>query len=80
MAKKNTSGNGSIDKPVSTLSNKEVSNNDNGKPEIAGKVLSIQQKHLTKEELLKALRLMLLARGIDTKSMNLLRQGKPFSI
>ncbi|MDP2303740.1 MAG: thiamine pyrophosphate-dependent enzyme [Ignavibacteria bacterium] len=33
---------------------------------------------LSKEELLKAYRFMLLARQIDTKAMNLLRQGKTF--
>ncbi|MHB1686297.1 MAG: alpha-ketoacid dehydrogenase subunit alpha/beta [Ignavibacteriaceae bacterium] len=78
MAKKNSSQNGSIEKPMSTLSNKEISNSNNGKSDISGKTLAGQFKSLTKEELLKALRLMLVARGIDTKAMNLLRQGKTY--
>ncbi|MHB8581138.1 MAG: alpha-ketoacid dehydrogenase subunit alpha/beta [Ignavibacteriaceae bacterium] len=78
MAKKNTSRNGSIDKPVSTFSDKEISNYDNEKPEESENIFSMQNKNLTKEELLKALRMMHLARGIDIKSMNLLRQGKTY--
>lgn len=37
-----------------------------------------KKQDISKEELLKALKWMLLARGIDTKAMNLLRQGKTF--
>lgn len=39
---------------------------------------SEHKENLSRDELLRALRLMLLSRNIDTKAMNLLRQGKTF--
>ncbi|HUX60349.1 MAG TPA: dehydrogenase E1 component subunit alpha/beta [Ignavibacteriaceae bacterium] len=78
MAKKNTSRNGSIDKPVSTLNLVKSSQPNNDKIDVAETSPKTRQKSLSKDELLKALRLMLLSRGIDTKAMNLLRQGKTF--
>lgn len=42
------------------------------------KSLRVGKKDFTKEELLKILKLMLTTRAIDTKAMNLLRQGKTF--
>jgi 2-oxoisovalerate dehydrogenase E1 component len=47
----------------------EYSVKNNGKIDKAG---------LSDEELLNALRIMLISRGIDTKAMNLLKQGKTF--
>ncbi len=49
----------------------------NGKSNSQGK-LKLSDTGLNKDQIVKILRTMLLARGIDNKAMNLLRQGKTF--
>ena len=56
---------------------KNTSANKNNKSAVS-KNLSGKSAELTKEHLLKILKSMLVARTIDTKAMNLLRQGKSF--
>ncbi len=77
MAKRNSSKNDAVENPTkgrktkkgnSNNTNGKSSNSNNGKLEIK----------LNKDEKIKALKLMLLARNIDNKAMNLLRQGKTF--
>ena len=70
MPKKQSSRNDVIEKNSSSASS------GNGKDGKAGK--SNPTLNLSKERLLEILRLMIKARTIDNKSMNLLRQGKTF--
>ncbi len=77
MAKKNSSKNDTLVKH-SKEKNSEKENKNNGKSNGHTDNLSKKPKSLGKEDLLKALRIMLLARNIDNKAMNLLRQGRTF--
>lgn len=61
---------------MKSKANVDGENRKNGKNNINTK--SDKTIQLSKEEALKALRLMLLGRTIDIKAMNLLRQGKTF--
>src|SRR3989339_905730 len=70
MPKKQSSRNDVIEKNSSSASS------GNGKDGKAGK--SNPTMNLSKERLLEILRLMIKARTIDNKAMNLLRQGKTF--
>ena len=74
MAKKNISNNSIIDKnrPLQNTIDREV--NGNGK---SGMDQSMAEQ-LDNEKLIYALSIMLKARQIDNKAMNLLRQGKTF--
>ena len=78
MAKK-TSG-----KSTSTTRNKRNksgsgdNNRSNGKNNSNVRTGMGKSLQLSKDEAIKALRLMLLGRSIDNKAMNLLRQGKTF--
>jgi 2-oxoisovalerate dehydrogenase E1 component len=77
MAKRTSDKNETIEKRKrkSELTEEDRSNGKN-KNKIHSK--SDKSIKLSKEEALKALRLMLLGRSIDNKAMNLLRQGKTF--
>ncbi len=77
MAKKNSSKNGSVEKPILYFNKNDRSGNGNGKSESI-KNDSVKYYSLSKEDLLKSLRIMQLSREIDNKAMNLLRQGKTF--
>ena len=59
----------------SVVEEKNISNKKNGKAP-TGKIDSFGG--MTKDELMNILRLMSLSRQMDTKIMNLLRQGKVF--
>src|SRR5574338_885160 len=78
MAKKNPN------KIDTTTKNKSVNselNDDNHLNRQNGNNLSTKpgnSSQISKEEALKALRLMLVGRSIDNKAMNLLKQGKTF--
>ncbi len=77
MAKRNSSKNETAEKVNKRKTkNKSVSKSNNKSTKSNSK--SSNNVGLKKEELLKVLRLMLLARNIDNKAMNLLRQGKTF--
>jgi 2-oxoisovalerate dehydrogenase E1 component len=71
MPKKNSAKNGAAEK----MDKKHTHNNGNGRN---GAIKNSSTLNLSKEEKISALRNMLLARAIDIKSMNLLRQGKTF--
>ena len=70
MAKKTNSKNEIMEKDQKKISSKEE--NRNGKEPKHG------SKNFDKKELIKVLELMIKARSIDTKAMNLLKQGKTF--
>ncbi len=79
MAKRNSSKNNTIDKNVKNGKSKNSgTNNRNGKGSPGSSKNTDKDFKLKKEELVKALRIMQLARSIDNKAMNLLRQGKTF--
>ena len=68
MAKEIKSTNVTIEKAVTKpLKQKGTSNKKN--------ISFLKSTGLTKQQILDSLRLMLLARGIDNKAMNLLKQG-----
>ncbi len=75
MPKKNSSKNEIVYEPLKVINSNEGSN---GKSAVHSEEESEEQINLNKELLLKALKLMLTARSIDSKAMNLLRQGKTF--
>lgn len=71
MAKEIKSANVSIEKAVKEpLKQKGTLNKKN--------ISMLKSTGLNKQEILGSLRLMVLARGIDTKAMNLLKQGRTF--
>ncbi len=78
MAKKNPSKNETIVKHSKENNKEKFSENNNGKSQLKNNETSAKPKNLSKQDLIKVLRLMLLARNIDNKAMNLLRQGKTF--
>ncbi len=77
MAKKNSSKNDTLVKR-SKDKNFDKENKNNGKSNGHKESFSKKPKSLGKVELVKALRIMLMARSIDNKAMNLLRQGRTF--
>ena len=79
MAKRNSSKNEAINNSTKSKRAKSgSSNNRNGRAAHAKKNKEKLTLNLSKEESLKILRHMLTGRAIDTKAMNLLRQGKTF--
>ncbi len=77
MAKRNSAKSGTIEK--TKLKTDHISNDEsgrNGNDAIESK--NGKTKSLSKEESLKALRIMYTARSVDNKAMRLLRQGKTF--
>ncbi len=79
MAKRNSSKNETIVKTGKKGKvNDHLSDSNNGKAKAAEQKEAGSKKELGSDELLKALRLMILARSIDNKAMRLLRQGKTF--
>ena len=72
MAKKQNSKNEVVEKNKKKLSSKK--NNSNGRDEN----LAVTKTKLDKKKLLDVLHLMIKARTIDNKAMNLLKQGKTF--
>ncbi len=75
MPKKNSSKNETIYQPLKVINADEGSN---GKSKVYTEEERLEPIQLNKEFLLKALKVMLTARYIDNKAMNLLRQGKTF--
>jgi len=73
MARKIQVENDKIDLKKNNLSDNGNLNSTDSKEE-----LDQLNENLSRKDLLRALRLMLLSRNIDTKAMNLLRQGKTF--
>ena len=78
MAKKYPSKNETIVKNLKENNREKSGENNNGKSNRHVNELTKKPKSLSKDELIKALRIMLLSRNIDNKAMNLLRQGKTF--
>ena len=76
MAKRNLPKNNSAEKTLKNKTHKTDSNN--GKENSSNKDKSLAKNQFSKDEYLKVLRLMYLARSIDNKALNLLRQGKTF--
>ncbi len=76
MAKRNSPKNNSTQKTLSDKKN--IANNGNGKAKAIENKNDVVKDGFGKNELLKVLRMMLLARSIDNKALNLLRQGKTF--
>lgn len=75
MAKRYSSKNNTADKP---LTESKISERHNGKSTDHHHIEDSKPVEPDKEFLIKALKIMLLARTIDNKAMNLLRQGKTF--
>ena len=78
MAKRTSNKNDSATKKRSKKSNAGKENRSNGQSGNGVDTKSAKKPQISKDEALKALRLMLLGRTIDNKAMNLLRQGKTF--
>ena len=78
MAKRTSNKSNTHTKNRTKKSDAAAENRSNGKNENDIYTKPGKSVQLSKEEALKALRLMLLGRTIDTKAMNLLRQGKTF--
>ncbi len=78
MAKRTSNKNDSATKSRTKKSNSDKDNRSNGQGGNGVDPGSAKSAQISKEEALKALRLMLLGRTIDNKAMNLLRQGRTF--
>ena len=78
MAKRNSNKNDSATKKRTSKSSSGNENHSNGNGKDNVKTGSAKSTQISKEEALKALRLMQLGRAIDNKAMNLLRQGRTF--
>ena len=78
MAKKNISKNSIIEKDKLLINTKDQGFNGNGKQGIDQALVEQSTGLLDNEKLIYALSIMMKARQIDNKAMNLLRQGKTF--